>query len=71
MKLLKANISEELYSEIEERVRLGLYSNKSEVVNKALKKTFAGQSRGFLRDLVKNKGITQQEMLTEWEKIRK
>ncbi|MCK4353447.1 hypothetical protein KAW65_08590 [candidate division WOR-3 bacterium] len=67
---LQAKLPKELYSEIKERVRLGLYSNESEAINAALKKAFAEEAREFLKGLIKNMKISKKEMLEEWKKVR-
>lgn len=60
-----------IYSQITERVRLGLFKNETEVIEEALKKTFAEESRDFLRTMIKNAGISKRSMLQEWKKLRK
>lgn len=68
--LLQIEIPEKIGSEIRERVRLGLYYDESEVVNKALRKAFAEEAREFLRELVRQEGLTEEEMIEEWRKVR-
>ncbi len=68
---LQANISQSLKREVLDLVKLGVFKNESEVVQVALKKMLAEQSREYLRDLAKRKRISKKEMLKEWEKIRK
>jgi Arc/MetJ-type ribon-helix-helix transcriptional regulator len=68
---VNAKLPQELFSEIEERVRLGLYVDESEVISMALKKTFAEEAREFLRELAKNTGISETDMIEEWQRIRK
>ena len=63
-------IPRDIYSEMKDRIRLGLYSSESEIINKALKKTFAQESRGFLKTFVKRQKISERSMLSEWRKIR-
>ncbi len=70
MKTIQANISEGIYKALERGIRLGLYKDENEVVNKALVKLFAEQSRDFLRKLTKNLNISEKEMLSEAEKLR-
>lgn len=60
-----------IYSQITERVRLGLFKNETEVIERALEKTFAEESRDFLRTMIKNAGITERSLLQEWKKLRK
>jgi len=63
-------ISKDIYSEMKDRIRLGLYSSESEIINRALKKVFAQESRDFLRALAQRKKITERGMLSEWRKTR-
>ena len=69
-KILQARVPKRLYERVENRIKLGLYSNKSEIVREALRRMFADQSREFLRELVERTGITEREMLKELRKIR-
>jgi Arc/MetJ-type ribon-helix-helix transcriptional regulator len=66
----QVKIPKDIYSEMRDRIRLGLYSNESEVISSALKKVFAQESREFLRSLVKREKITEKSMLNEWGRIR-
>ena len=68
--LLQIEISDTIGSEIRERVRLGLFNDESEVVNKALRKAFAEEAREFLRELVQREGISEKELIDEWRKVR-
>jgi len=70
VRLLETKIPQNLYIEIEERVRLGLFSTESEVVNSALRKAFAEEARDFLRRLIKNTRISKKSLLGEWKRIR-
>ena len=63
-------IPRDIYSEMKDRIRLGLYSSESELISKALKKVFAQESREFLRALAKREKITERSMLSEWRKTR-
>lgn len=69
-RLIKAKMSKNLYDEVRERVRLGLYSDESEVIQKALRKVFAEEAREYLRALAKSRRIKKKEMLKEWRKVR-
>lgn len=69
-KILQARIPRRLYERVENRIKLGLYSNKSEIVREALRRMFAEQSREFLRELIEKTGMTEREMLKELRKIR-
>lgn len=70
VKLLEAKISKNLYFEIEERVRLGLFLTESDVVSNALRKAFAEETREFLRKLVKTLRIPKTSLIREWKRIR-
>lgn len=70
VKILEAKISTDLFNEVDERVRLGLFSTRSEVVNKALGKAFAEDSREYLRRFIKKSGISEKAMIKEWKNIR-
>ena len=69
-RLIKTKVSEELYAEIEERIRLGLYSDESEIIESALRKFFAEEAREYLRGLAKSAKLKEKEMLEEWKKVR-
>lgn len=70
MTTLQARVPEGLAKEVNRLVKLGLFKNESEVIQIALKKMLAEQSREYLRDIVKNMGIKEKEMISEWKKIR-
>ena len=63
-------IPRDIYFEMKDRIRLGLYSSESEIISKALKKVFAQESRGFLRALAKREKVSERSILSEWRKIR-
>jgi len=71
MPKITAQIPEDIYMNINEEVKLGIFSDPSEAVASALKKAYARKSRTFLRWLVKKEGITEAEILKELERIRK
>lgn len=71
MPRIVAQIPEDIFRNINEEIKLGIFSNTSEAVVSALKKAYASKSRTFLRWLAKNGGITETGMLKELEKIRK
>ncbi len=71
MPRITAEIPKDIYRNINEEVKLGIFSDASEAVASALKKAYARKSRTFLRWLVKKEGITESEMLNELERIRK
>lgn len=66
-----AQIPEDIYRNINEEIKLGVFSDASEAVVSALKKAYARKSRSFLRWLMKKEGITEVEMLKELEKMRR
>ncbi|OGB88902.1 hypothetical protein A2625_00280 [candidate division WOR-1 bacterium RIFCSPHIGHO2_01_FULL_53_15] len=70
VKLLEAKIPKNLYIEIEERVRLGLFLTESEVISSALRKAFAEEAREFLKRSIKSVGVSKKSMLNEWKRIR-
>jgi Arc/MetJ-type ribon-helix-helix transcriptional regulator len=71
MPKITAQIPKDIYMNINEEVKLGIFSDPSEAVASALKKAYARKSRTFLRWLVRKEGITESEMLKELERIRK
>ncbi len=71
MPKITAQIPEDIYVNITEEVKLGIFSDPSEAVASALKKAYAHKSRTFLRWLVKKEGITEVEMLRELGRMRK
>ncbi len=71
MPKITAQIPESVYRNINEEIKLGIFSNTSEAVVSALKKVYARKSRSFLKWLMKKEGINEAEMLKELEKIRK
>ena len=48
-----------------------MFSDFSEAINIALKKSYAKKSRTYLRWLIKGEGITKASMLKELENIRR
>lgn len=71
MPKIVAQVPEDIYRNIDEEIKLGIFSDASEAVVSALKKAYARKSRSFLRWLMKKEGITEAEMLKELEKMRK
>jgi len=71
MPKIVAQIPEDIYRNINEEIKLGVFSDASEAVVSALKKAYARKSRSFLRWLMKKEGITEAEMLKELEKMRR
>jgi len=71
MPKIVAQIPDEIYKNINDEVRLGIFSDTSEAVISALKKAYARKSRSFLRWLMKKESITESELLKELERTRK
>lgn len=71
MPKITAQIPEDIYRNINEEIKLGVFSDTSEAVASALKKTYARKSRSFLKWLIKKEGITEAEMLKDLDKIRR
>jgi Arc/MetJ-type ribon-helix-helix transcriptional regulator len=71
MPKIVAQIPDDIYRNINEEIRLGIFSDTSEAVVAALKKAYAHKSRSFLRWLMKKEGISEAELLEELGKIRK
>ena len=66
-----AQIPDDIYKNIDEEVKLGIFSSASEAINAALRKAYARKSRTYLRWLMKKEGITEEEMLKELESLRR
>lgn len=71
MPKIVAQIPEDIYKNINEEIKLGVFSDEAEAVVSALKKAYARKSRTFLRWLMKKEGITEAEMLKELVKMRR
>jgi len=71
MPKIMAQIPEDLYKNLKEEVRMGVFSDISEAVSISLQKVYARKSRTFLRWLMKKEGITETEMLKELEGLRR
>jgi len=71
MPKITTQVPEDIYRNINEEIKLGIFSDTSEAVVSALKKVYARKSRSFLRWLMKKEGITETGMLKELEKMRK
>ncbi len=61
MPKIVAHIPDEIYKNINEEIKLGIFSDTSEAVVSALKKAYASKSRSFLRWLVKKEGISEDK----------
>ena len=66
-----AQIPDDIYRNINEEVKLGIFDSTSEAVGAALKKAYAGKGRKYLRWLMKKEGIAESEMLKELASLRK
>lgn len=71
MPKITAEIPEDIYRNINQEVKLGVFSDTSDAVVSALKKAYARKSRSFLKWLMKKEGMTEAGMLKEFEKLRK
>jgi Arc/MetJ-type ribon-helix-helix transcriptional regulator len=71
MRKIEARIPDDIYRNINEEIRLGIFSDTSEAVVSALKKAYARKSRSFLRWLMKKERISEADLLEELEKVRK
>lgn len=71
MPKIVAEIPEDIYKNIKEDVKLGIFSDTSDAVSSALRKSYAKKSRAYLRWLMKKEGITEAAMLKELDKLRK
>ena len=71
MPKVAATIPNDLYKKIEEEVQLGMFTDFSQAINVALKKSYAKKSRTYLRWLIKGEGIAETSMLKELENIRR
>jgi len=71
MQRVMTQIPDDIYKNIDEEVKLGIFSSPSEAINAALKKAYAEKSSTYLRWLMKKEGITEAEMLKELETLRK
>jgi Arc/MetJ-type ribon-helix-helix transcriptional regulator len=70
MPKIVTEVPEKIYRNINEEVKLGIFSDTSEAVISALKKAYAQKSRTYLRWLMKKEGVTETEMLKELDKLR-
>jgi len=71
MPKIVAQIPDEIYKNINEEIKLGIFSDKSEAVVSALKKAYARKSRSFLKWLMKKEGISETDLLGELSKLRR
>ena len=71
MRVIQATVPDELVREMEGLTRSGVFKDNSEVINVALKKMLAEQSREYLREIVRKAGIKKSEMLAEGKRVRR
>jgi Arc/MetJ-type ribon-helix-helix transcriptional regulator len=71
MPKIVAQIPDEIYKNINEEIKLGIFADTSEAVVSALKKAYSRKSRSFLRWLMKKEGISETDLLGELSKLRK
>lgn len=71
MPKIVAQVPDKIFKNINDEVKLGIFSDTSEAVVSALKKAYARESRSFLRWLMKKEGKKESEWLNELERIRK
>ena len=66
-----ATVPEDIYRNIDEEIRLGVFSDASEAVTCALRKSYARKSRSYLRWLMRKEGVAETEMLKGIVKLRR
>lgn len=71
MAKVTAVIPDSVYRNISEEVKLGIFSDTSEAITSALRKSYAQKSRTYLRWLVSKEGISETDMLKELARLRK
>jgi Arc/MetJ-type ribon-helix-helix transcriptional regulator len=71
MPKIVAQIPDDIYRNIDEEIKLGVFSDASEAVVSALKKAYARKSRTFLRWLMKKEEVTEAGLLKELTKMRR
>ena len=71
MPKIVAQIPEDIYRNINEEIKLGVFVDEAEAIVSALKKTYAKKSRTFLRWLMKKEGISEGAILKELVKMRR
>lgn len=71
MPKITAQIPKDIYRNINEEIKLGVFADEAEAVVSALKKAYSKKSRTFLRWLIKKEGISEAEMLNELVKMRR
>ena len=71
MPKIVAQIPEDIYRNINEEIKLGVFADEAEAVVSALKKAYAKKSRTFIRWLMKKEGISEGAILKELVKMRR
>ena len=71
MPKIVAQVPEDIYRNINEEIKLGVFVDEAEAIVSALKKTYAKKSRTFLKWLMKKEDITESAILKEIETLRK
>ncbi len=71
MAKVTAEIPDSVYKNISEEVKLGIFSDTSEAITSALRKSYAQKSRTYLRWLAAKEGIGEADMLKELARLRK
>ena len=66
-----ADVPDDINKNIAEKIKLGIFSDMSEAVSSALKKSYARKNRSYLRRLIKREGILEADMLKELKAIRR
>ena len=63
MPKVSAQIPDDIYKNINDEVKLGIFDSTSEAVSTALRKAYASKSRTYLRWLMKKKALLNQKCL--------
>mgnify|MGYP001582924380 CR=1 FL=1 len=66
-----AQIPKDIYENMSEEIRLGIFSSASEAINAALRKAYAKKSRTYLKWLIKRVDIKESDLLKDLASIRK
>lgn len=66
-----AQIPKDIYENMSEEIRLGIFSSASEAINAALRKAYAKKSRTYLKWLIKREDIKESDLLKELASNRK
>ena len=71
MPKIVVQIPRDIYRNIHEDIKIGIFVDTSDAVVSALKRIYARKSRVFLRWLMKKEGLTEDEMLKVVKKMRR